>query len=205
MNVLIDKDIVDFLKTIYFGDYSDPIKAAGSRAYRDMNRTIRFHSVDEAGRKRLRKEVDSIFEEEIKKVNLRDMKSQEEFDFWHYSVCTRIKNIYRKAGIQLTYGQVQKWLNMTIKYLYMLEAYTFEDIFGWLHVPLDNYVFNIAGDELGVKRPKKAWSKWDDYRGEYFAYQKQLREKIGYEPLRWEFHYWLKEIQKNKYENKRGK
>lgn len=36
----VDKDILDFLKAIYFGDFTDPLKVASSRAYRDMNRTI---------------------------------------------------------------------------------------------------------------------------------------------------------------------
>ena len=50
-----DKAILDFLKAIYFGDFSDPLKAASSRAYRDMNRTIRFNGLSNATRLALRK------------------------------------------------------------------------------------------------------------------------------------------------------
>ena len=43
--VTVDKDILDFLKAIYFGSYSNPYTAASNRAYLDMNRTIRFQGV----------------------------------------------------------------------------------------------------------------------------------------------------------------
>ena len=40
--ICVDKDILDFLKVIYFGDINDPMEAAADRAYRDLNRTIRY-------------------------------------------------------------------------------------------------------------------------------------------------------------------
>ena len=38
----VDEDILDFLKYVYFGDFSNPIEAASGRAYLDMNRTLRL-------------------------------------------------------------------------------------------------------------------------------------------------------------------
>lgn len=193
MKVEVDKDILDFLKAIYFGDFTDPMKAASSRAYRDMNRTIRFHSLPLNIRMKLRKDVTAIFEREIPLLVNKGIKNQEEFDKWHFNLCCDIRKIYREKNIFLTFGQTQKWVNMTIKYLYMLELYSFEDIFRWLHIPLDHYVFDIARDILGIDRPQIAWSKWDDYEKEYLAYQKKIREKVKVcEPLRWEFRFWLK-------------
>ena len=82
---------------------------------------------------------------------------------------------------------------MTIKYLYMLEVDTFGATFEFLHIPLDNYVFDIARDSLGITRPKVAWSNWDNYEEQYLQYQNMIREKITtWSPLRWEFRYWLK-------------
>lgn len=43
----VDSDILNFLRVIYFGSYTNPYKAASSRAYLDMNRTIRFKGLDE--------------------------------------------------------------------------------------------------------------------------------------------------------------
>lgn len=41
---------------------------------------------------------------------------------------------------------------MTIKYLDMPKADFFDDIFKFLHIPLANYVFDIARDSLGITR-----------------------------------------------------
>ena len=83
---------------------------------------------------------------------------------------------------------------MTMKYLYVSGEYTFDGLFQYLHVPIDNYVFSIAKKELGIPQPTTAWSRWDDYNRQYMAYQSALRSKIrGYYPLRWEFKFWMKE------------
>lgn len=105
---------------------------------------------------------------------------------------------YRDNGIEFHYGQSQKWLNMTIKYLYILGECSFDGIFEYLHVPLDNYIMNVAQKELGISRPKIAWSRWDDYTGQYEAYQRALRARIlDFPPLRWEFKYWMKEARQH--------
>lgn len=60
----------------------------------------------------------------------------------------------------------------------MLEVATFDATFEFLHIPLDNYVFDIARDSLGIARPKVARSKWDNYEEKYHQYQNMIREKI---------------------------
>ena len=55
--VTVDKDVLDFLKIIYFGTISDPFEAAAFRAYRDFNRTLRFGNTDAATRYELRKKA----------------------------------------------------------------------------------------------------------------------------------------------------
>lgn len=189
----VDKDILDYLKAIYFGDLTDPLKAANSRAYRDMNRTIRFNGLPDATRLALREKVNAVFDTELTKLKSYSITSQDEFDAWHHSVSDKIKKLYLDEGVKLTYGQAQKWINMTIKYLYMLEANSFDGVFEFLHIPLDNYVFDIARDLLGIARPKVAWSSWDNYDEQYLCYQNLIREKITTgTPLRWELRYWLK-------------
>lgn len=189
--VSVDEDILKFLKAAYFGDFSDCYKAACNRAYRDMNRTIRFDNLLDEDREDLKNEVKEKLKDEIKD-NLNKISSQKEFDVWHKKVCDRIKEIYKGKEITLTYGQAQKWINMTIKYLYVLEPETFDGVFEFLHIPIDNYVLKIAKEELDVKKIEGAWSKLDDY-NEYLNYQKNIRNKIGESvPLRWEFENWLK-------------
>lgn len=152
----VDKDILDFLKVIHFGDFTDPLKTASSKAYRDMNRTIRFNDLPDATRLELREQVNSIFEVEISKLTSDSIIRQHEFDSWHRNVSEKIKFLYLDKGIKLIYGHAQKWINMSIKYLYMLEADSFDSVFEYLHIPFDNYVFDIARDSLGIERPKIA-------------------------------------------------
>lgn len=195
VKVEIDKDIVEFLKVAYFGYFSDEISAASSRAYRDMSRTIRFNNLLNEDRLLLREKVTTIFKDEILILRTSEISNQNEFDLWHKNLCNRIIETYRDQEIKLTYGQAQKWINMTIKYLYVLGYSSFENVFDYLHIPVDNYIFEIAMKQYGVIKPNVAWSKWDDYDCQYLTYKKAIKNKIkDISPLRWEFQNWVKAI-----------
>lgn len=192
--VTVDKDALDFLKVIYFGAITDPYEAAAFRAYRDFNRTLRFEKMEKAQRYDLRQQATEVLRQRITELNASNITSQAMFDDWHKGTCAMIRKPYCDAGIEFSWGQAQKWLNMTIKYLYIVGTCDFAGVFKYCHIPVDNYVFKIAKKELGVNIPKTAWSKWNDYDGQYLKYQKQLRSLIeGYDPLRWEFKYWMRE------------
>ena len=190
-SVSVDKDILDYLKVICFGSITDPFEAAAFRAYRDFNRTLRFGDMLPDDRLVLRKNAVNVLRKQINGINA--CSSQKEFDTWHRETCDQILNVYTDK-IEFTYGQAQKWLNMTIKYLYVIGACQFDNVFKFCHIPIDKYVFQIAKKEYGVSIPKVKWSRWNDYDGQYLDYQNQLRDCIkGYDPLRWEFKYWIKE------------
>lgn len=192
--VSVDKDVLDFFKVIYFGAITDPMAAASDRAYRDLNRTIRFKKMPQEQRDLLRQSVTELFKKEIPTLVERGVDDQISYDSWHHRICREIRTYYRDAGIEFFYGQAQKWLNMTMKYLYVSGEYTFDGLFQYLHIPIDNYVFSVAKKELGIPQPTTAWSRWDDYNRQYMAYQTALRSNIrGYYPLRWEFKFWMKE------------
>lgn len=214
-NKIDEKNILEFFKYSYFGNLKDPIEAASNRAYRDMCRTLNFDILPKKDKDttiwNLKKDVNFIFKKEIPIINEGSITSQKEFDTWHHGLCDNIiekcKKIekYKKTDndkkekIQLTYGQAQKWVNMTIKYLYILEVegYSFDNIIMWLHIPIDNYIFDAVEKELEIDRPVDAWSRWDKYE-EYLKYQKDIREEIAKKsdidtpPLLWEFDNWLK-------------
>lgn len=192
--ICVDKDILDFLKVIYFGDINDPMEAAAERAYRDLNRTIRYKDTPPDVRNCLRKKVIALFRVEIPVLAKTVILDQSDYDIWHYHICSQIRTYYRDSGVEFYYGQAQKWLNMTMKYLYICGAYTFDGIFHYLHVPIDNYIFHVVQKEFGIPCPKIRWSRWDDYAKQYMDYQLQLRSKIeGISPLRWEFRFWMQE------------
>lgn len=202
VEIKVDEDIIKFLKYVYFGDLTNPVEAASNRAYRDMSRTIRFDNFSKDDRVKLKKEVNSFLNTEIKKLVNGSITSEKEFDKWHEQLCKKIIDEYKKSKIQLSYGQAQKWVNMTIKYLYMLNIHTFDNVFDFPHVPVDNYIFKAVKDELKIKKPtKKSWSRWDNYE-EYLKYQNDIRKNLKKEkkeisPLRWEFKNWL-DVAQNK-------
>ena len=201
-----DEKLLKFLKFAYFGDLTKPVDGASNRAYRDMCRTIRFGKFSKDDRVKLKKEVNSFLDTEIKKLVNGSITSEKEFDKWHEQLCKKIIDEYKKLKIQLSYGQAQKWVNMTIKYLYILEVegYTFDSVFENLHIPIDNYVFDAVEKELGIKRPVDAWSKLD--KKEYLKYQEDIRgelRKKNISPLIWEFENWLKEAQEDKKADKK--
>lgn len=187
----VNEDLLKFLKFSYFGALTNLKEAAANRAYRDMCRTIRFNGLCEETRLELKKEVNS---ELITKIeNIKD-----NFEIWHKEACGLIIEKYEKHRIELTYGQAQKWVNMTIKYLYMLNEHTFDNTFEFLHIPVDNYIFKAVKEKLGIDKPKNPWSKL--YETEYLNYQNDIRKKLKEEdisPLRWEFKNWL-DVAQNK-------
>lgn len=196
-NKIKDEELLKFLKFSYFGNLTISIEVVSNRAYRDMCRTLRFGilpiDTKDTTISNLIEAVNVIFKKEIPIINEGSITSQEKFDSWHCKVCKNIKLLYNEKGIDFTYGQAQKWLNMTIKYLYILEVegYTFDSIFEYLHIPIDKYILKGVKDELEIKRPVDAWSKLD--KKEYFKYQNAIRERLrekGISPIRWEFENW---------------
>lgn len=192
--VTIDKDTLDFLYVLYFGTYKDAFDAATNRAYRDMNRTIRFCGLGDGKRKEIRLAVNELIRMSVQELRQSNKLDQDFFDNWHKKLCDAIIEMYEENGITFTYGQAQKWINMTLKYLYVLEPSLVEPLFKYCHVPLDNYVFDISERLFGIEKPKIPWSRWCDYHNQYMVYQMQLRLSIkNEEPLRWEFRAWLQE------------
>lgn len=191
---LIDTDIVNSLRGLYFGSAwgEGAYKAAVFRAYLDFSRTIKFCNAMNDQRLERKEYIVSLFEKQIKELHSRSVSTQEDFDTWHGEVCENIIDNY-KGVATLTYGQAQKWVNMTIKYLYLLSADPFEKEFSFLHIPIDRYVIDAA-KKLGVKKPGVAWSALND--DGYKNYQQALRTAIQKKypntaPLRWEFGSWL--------------
>lgn len=192
--VTIDEAILESLRGLYFGDLSDKYLSAIDRAYRDMNRTIRFKSVTTEEREKIRKKVTLFLKHKIEALCMEKEWTQEKYDNWHFNICKQICNEYNSKYVEFYFGQAQKWLNMSMKYLYLIGVCSFEEVFEYLHAPVDNYVFDVAEKKLGISKPKVAWSRWDDYQNQYMKYQYALREHfVGENLLRWEFEHWLKE------------
>lgn len=190
--VTVDSNILEFLKMLYFGVTDNPFEAASRSAYTDMCRTIRFHGKNGEA---LRKSIDVLLEERIPELITVD--NSEKFTQWHYSICKQIVDKYEAAGIEFYIGQAQKWVNMTLKYLYVLVPDVVEPFYRFLHIPLDNYIMDIAKKQYGVPSLSTAWSRISDYQ-DYLDYEQKLMEVIDEMPLDWEFKKWVESVRQQK-------
>lgn len=96
-----------------------------------------------------------------------------EFDEWHSALCKTLVKQYSAIKIEeeelFSYGNAQKWVNMTLKYLYMLyplyaacdRGCAFCETYGEMikryrrdfHVPVDSYIMEDIWDD------PKLWEK----------------------------------------------
>ena len=157
-----NEQVLDFLLFSYFGIDIKMIEEQTSekvimencikRAYLDMCRTISFRTDEHVGFVESVTDliIDGITElsSKIEKIN---------FDKWHSTICDEmIKKANEKDCKEFSYGQAQKWLNMTFKYMWLLgigESFM-RKIGKQLHVPIDNYILGFlfclcANDKFG--------------------------------------------------------
>lgn len=91
---------------------------------------------------------------------------------------------------------------MTLKYLYVLVPDVVEPFYRFLHIPLDNYIIDIAKKQYGIPSLPCAWSRISDYQ-DYLDYEEMLMEVIDEVPLDWEFSKWVESARKQKVEKGR--
>ena len=84
----------------------------------------------------------------------------------------------------ITNGNAQKWLNMALKYLWLLGALPIEIKEERLHAPIDSYIlqklWNLKADGVTCSADtfyykENSWSKISDY-DDYFNLQKVIRD-----------------------------
>lgn len=127
------------------------------------------------------------------------IRSQEEFDQQHQVWCEDLVAFFaenshpERPTFQFHYGHAQKWLNMTLKYLSVLGHPAVEEVYVFLHAPIDRDVYERAWEILGVERPRIAWSKLDG--DTYRSYQLNIRHAVAGQGrgfvLDWETDEWM--------------
>ena len=182
---LTETDIQNFFRFLYFGKYTDVVSVAIDKAYLDFNRTLR-------GLDKFKNEHNKDYVPEAKIVlaesicELLDPKtkiqSQQTFDNWHKVTCDRLRQIFE--GFPFRYGQAQKWINMTLKYTFILDPGSVDHVYSFFHTPIDNIIL----EHLQPYDPptfSSAWSQIDNYE-DYLRFQLWFRGFTG-NPLDNEF------------------
>jgi hypothetical protein len=200
----------DFLFQTYFGTRGDELDRFISRAYRDMNRTLRgIRKLPEEDKARILKGAKNLVKAGINDLSNKSFPANptlvsREFDQWHTDLCRALKTYYStelqnlQSEIRLTYGQAQKWVNMTMKYCWVCGNADVAGLDPWYsvaHVAVDEVIL-VAAEKSGVVkiRPCGRWSTWDDQQA-YKDFQNTLRQtadKQPQSPLELEYGWWLK-------------
>lgn len=166
-------------------------------AYLDVNRTIR--GIDSEQSHSFKQAVVSF----IQSLLAGPPMNQTEFDQLHHKCCLQCLACSSPSGARIHYGQAQKLLNMSLKYLYNEYAaykgkqnhFGFPDnnIENFFHLPIDSQIRNHLVGSFHFKDPTcLPWSQWSyDH---YISFQHQLRKRIGgqYRPLEIDYMLWNK-------------
>lgn len=151
----------------FYAEDNNCFSWASNKAYLDMNRTMTFSC---STKNKSAKEAKAIADN---RLSLRDKgteiivtsfrKLSGNFNTWHNDVCTKLIEVYkdnilinRKTNeyTGLTFGQAQKWLNMTLKYLWLLnrlglitdtnDKQRLDEYGKYFHIPLDSYILRYV-------------------------------------------------------------
>jgi hypothetical protein len=228
--VEIDTAVLQFLNGHLGRNDEDAYRRCSQFAYRDMCRTIPFvgdykeeksksamENRECAERKqKKRMEVTQMLREQIEEWIANPPVDQTEFNEVHSVLCNRIIDLYENTTAQdnpnhsLFFGQAQKWVNMTLKNLYVYSmsnpsaTLSLAALVPFLHVPLDSIIIDIAADakhcyvdpsdlKYEVIKPDVAWSKLSE--AQYKDYQTRLTTSIRTHsgedtPILWELTHW---------------
>ena len=227
-----NKKLLDFLLYSYFGCSSEDSeqtvkKKCAYRAYLDLARTVKYtYSSTELKKATVGTDAYafiSVQKDRIKFICSKLIESIEGypnhsggFDAWHESKCAQIidrmnapygdgNKVFLKA--RFTYGQAQKWVNMTLKYLWLLDMLPNGLSEAELHVPVDSFILEaLKGTQLFNTEGNKITGSGESYyyNGEAWSaisepknYKKlqdgigDIAKKQGISPIQWEGPAWM--------------
>lgn len=170
-----DNSLKELLKREDEKEILEVFAAAVAQGYDDAKRTFTgISQVWESDETR----KSSFFTEIAEKIYEVFKNTSTEFDVWHKDACVFFRNKLnqmtdseRNPYNKATYGQAQKVINMTFKYLYcMKDADYYHDIFDKCHMPLDSFTLEwyrryVCKDYIFEKNSKAklksdtVWSK----------------------------------------------
>ena len=156
------------------------------RAYQDFCRTL--HGMRSVyGTDQAKNQAESIIETMLNQC-ISVKLEVDDFDNLHRITCHQIKEMFESI-VSFRIGQSQKWVNMSLKYMYYLhlanllvtpspyERSVLDYNARWFHMPVDNIVledFRIGSIYRQNVRTALPWSRTDSY-DDYLRFQVALR------------------------------
>lgn len=164
-------------------------------AYLDVNRTLRHVQPDQSHTIKL---ATISF---VKHLLVQPPTSQAQFDQLHADCCQTCLDASSPNGAKIHYGQAQKLINMTLKYLFNEYArfngssnqfgFPANNVEQWFHLPIDSQIRNALVGLYDFEDPTpKPWSQWSQE--DYLSFQSQIRQRLkpGYWPLEIDYLLW---------------
>lgn len=180
-SILSNTDKENFYIRLYFNTINGFELAGIKRAYLDFNRTVK---IEDENRAILKENAEKYLITKLEIVTKIQFQSQIDFDKQHKIWCEELKQTWHELSI----GQTQKWVNMTLKYWLLFGDVRINGIemnAKFFHIPIDSYVQKGMFNE----RTPKPWSKINNY-DNYMNYQLTHREKqTGNFPIVDEFNF----------------
>lgn len=182
------EDIERFWIRVFLHTSDNFLERCIERAYRDFNRTL--HGIRDNENKEAYSRLSNSVKSIIGEITVKDISNQTEYDSWHKDKCEFLqKEFMKELNYELSIGQAQKWINMTLKYLFALGESRFSGIsknYEFFHIPIDNIIQEKLESE-GIEKFKERWSRIKKY-SDYLDYQKKVRQHFaGQIPLDVEF------------------
>jgi hypothetical protein len=184
-------DQEEFLVCCYFRIGTDYLTRCIHRAYLDFCRTI--HGINEFPG--IYKKAASTVQRQLDELRIKNDMDQPAFDDWHRRACHSLSTLYAEHGYNCFYvGQSQKWLNMSLKYIFALgeeRLSGYQRLYKFCHIPLDKIIIGkLSSAPYNFDPLSSEWSRLKEY-GEYIDYQNKVRNAFpGVSPLAVEFRLW---------------
>jgi hypothetical protein len=189
-SILNRSDYENYLIRVYFGLGQDFLDGAIKRAYLDFNRTM-IGMGQQPDRVVIYEKQAEILKGKLDILRGQVRVSQQQFDQWHQDTCQALIDGYQKYGFQFTIGQAQKWINMSLKYIYTLgegRVPGFIELYPLCHAPLDRILLK-ALESYGLPKINEPWSRISNY-DNYLGIQFWIRKCFDLPPLDVEFLLW---------------
>ena len=189
MKSTLDRDDIErFWIRVFLHTSDNFLERCIERAYRDFNRTM--HGIGDNENKEAYSRLSNLVKSIVEEITTKNISDQTQYDSWHKDKCEFLqKGFMTELGYELNVGQAQKWINMTLKYLFALGEGRIKGIsknYEFYHIPIDNIIQEKLESE-GIEKFKTRWSRIKKY-SDYLDYQKRVREHYsGQIPLDVEF------------------
>ena len=133
-------DQEEFLVCCYFGIETDYLTRCIRRAYLDFCRIL--HGINKFPD--IREKAADTVQRQLDELRTKNDMDQPTFDDWHRRACDCVSALYAKHGYNCFYaGQSQKWLNMSLKYIFALGEERLpghQRLYKFCHIPLDKRI-----------------------------------------------------------------